>query len=185
MFEVFDCFLPLFYIAFYQLNVVALRRELVGLFWGKCVSEVIPLWDTLFFWGGGRGNWECHLSKKWIICSCISTDSIFRFTNFFVFCLSVFVLGDEIRRLVTESILPYLTEKGHVWKIQRDYAKSKKDSEEKTFIPSQVNALICSSFIYHYNANIATSCIIVFFGFNFSLFLMQFNYIFGLLVVWS
>nr|XP_058973340.1 anoctamin-10-like [Pocillopora verrucosa] len=78
LFEVFDCFLPLFYIAFYQLNVVALRRELVGLFW-----------------------------------------------------------GDEIRRLVTESILPYLTEKGHVWKIQRDYAKSKKDSEEKTFIPSQ------------------------------------------------
>ena len=102
-----------------------------------------------------------------------------------LFCLSVFVLGDEIRRLVTESIVPYLTEKGHVWKIQRDYAKSKKDSEEKTFIPSQVNALICSSFIYHYNANIATSCIIVFFGFNFSLFLMQFNYIFGLLVVWS
>ena len=35
LFEVFDCFLPLFYIAFYQLNVVALRRELVGLFWGK------------------------------------------------------------------------------------------------------------------------------------------------------
>ena len=66
-----------------------------------------------------------------------------------LFCLSVFFLGDEIRRLVTESILPYLTEKGHVWKIQRDYAKSKKDSEEKTFIPSQVNALICSSFIYH------------------------------------
>ena len=55
LFEVFDCFLPLFYIAFYQLNVVALRRELVGLFWGKCVSEVIPLWDTLFFWGGGWG----------------------------------------------------------------------------------------------------------------------------------
>ena len=83
LFEVFDCFLPLFYIAFYQLNVVALRRELVGLFWGKCVSEVIPLWDTLFF--GGWGNWECHLSKKWIICSCVSTDSIFRFTNFFAF----------------------------------------------------------------------------------------------------
>lgn len=36
LFEVFDCFLPLFYIAFYQLNVVALRRELVGLFWGMC-----------------------------------------------------------------------------------------------------------------------------------------------------
>lgn len=35
LFEVFDCFIPLFYIAFYQLNVVALRRELVGLFWGK------------------------------------------------------------------------------------------------------------------------------------------------------
>ena len=88
LFEVFDCFLPLFYIAFYQLNVVALRRELVGLFWGKCVSEVIPFGIHFFFLGGGGGgggNWECHLSKKWIICSCISTDSIFRFTNFFAF----------------------------------------------------------------------------------------------------
>lgn len=78
LFEVFDCFLPLFYIAFYQLNVVALRRELVGLFW-----------------------------------------------------------GDEIRRLITESLVPYVTEKGHVWKIRREYAKSKKDSDEKPFIPSQ------------------------------------------------
>ena len=131
------------------------------LLWGGNLLDCfgVSVWVKLyplgihFFFGWGRGNWECHLSKKWIICSCISTDSIFRFTNFFVFCLSVFVLGDEIRRLVTESIVPYLTEKGHVWKIQRDYAKSKKDSEEKTFIPSQVNALICSSFIYHYNAN--------------------------------
>lgn len=79
LFEVFDCFLPLFYIAFYQLNVVALRRELVGLFW-----------------------------------------------------------GDEIRRLITESLVPYVTEKSHVWKIKREYAKAKKDTDEKPFIPSQV-----------------------------------------------
>ncbi|XP_048585783.1 anoctamin-8 [Nematostella vectensis] len=78
MFEVFDCFLPLFYIAFYQLNVVALRRELVGLFW-----------------------------------------------------------GDEIRRLVTESFLPYLTEKSYIWKQQREYAKKKKNDTEKAGIPSQ------------------------------------------------
>lgn len=79
LFEVFDCFLPLFYIAFYQLNVVALRRELVGLFW-----------------------------------------------------------GDEIRRLITESLLPYVTEKSHVWKIKREYARAKKGTDEKSFIPSQV-----------------------------------------------
>lgn len=78
LFEVFDCFLPLFYIAFYQLNVVALRRELVGLFW-----------------------------------------------------------GDEIRRLITESLLPYVTEKSHVWKIKREYARAKKGTDEKSFIPSQ------------------------------------------------
>lgn len=46
--------------------------------------------------------------------------------------------GDEIRRLITESLLPYLTEKGHVWKVKREYAKSKKDADEKGFIPSQV-----------------------------------------------
>ena len=46
--------------------------------------------------------------------------------------------GDEIRRLITESLLPYLTEKGHVCKIKREYAKSKKDADEKSFIPSQV-----------------------------------------------
>lgn len=46
--------------------------------------------------------------------------------------------GDEIRRLITESLLPYLTEKGHVWEIKREYAKSKKDADEKSFIPSQV-----------------------------------------------
>lgn len=44
LFEVFDCFLPLFYIAFYQLNVVALRRELVGLFWGMHQFCWIPLY---------------------------------------------------------------------------------------------------------------------------------------------
>lgn len=56
------------------------------------------------------------------------------------FCkLSLFVTkGDEIRRLITESLLPYLTEKGHVWKIKREYAKSKKDADEKSFSPSQV-----------------------------------------------
>lgn len=48
-FEIFDCFLPLFYIAFYQLNVVALRRELVGLFWGMYM---------LVFWG------RCSLCAK-------------------------------------------------------------------------------------------------------------------------
>ena len=41
-FEAFDCFLPLFYIAFYQLNVVNLRRELLGLFGGMFrVSRII------------------------------------------------------------------------------------------------------------------------------------------------
>ena len=149
LFEVFDCFLPLFYIAFYQLNVVALRRELVGLFWGKCVSEVIPLWDTLFFLGGGGGIGNVIWAKSGLFAVVFPLIQYLDSPTFLFFCLSVFVLGDEIRRLVTESILPYLTEKGHVWKIQRDYAKSKKDSEEKTFIPSQVNALICSSFIYH------------------------------------
>ncbi|XP_002170516.2 anoctamin-10 isoform X1 [Hydra vulgaris] len=52
LFELFDCYLPLFYIAFYQLDIVSLKRELIGLFW-----------------------------------------------------------GDEIRRLVTESIIPYVLEK--------------------------------------------------------------------------
>ena len=52
--------------------------------------------------------------------------------------------GDEIRRLITESLIPYVTEKGHVWKIQREYAKSKKDSDEKRFLPSQVrNKSLC------------------------------------------
>ena len=88
LFEVFDCFLPLFYIAFYQLNVVALRRELVGLFW-----------------------------------------------------------GDEIRRLITESLLPYVTEKSHVWKIKREYARAKKDTDEKSFIPSQVVTQVSNNYI--------------------------------------
>ena len=51
--------------------------------------------------------------------------------------------GDEIRRLITESFLPYLTEKGHVWKIKREYAKGKKDVDEKSFIPSQVRNVTC------------------------------------------
>ncbi|KAK3710543.1 hypothetical protein QZH41_009363 [Actinostola sp. cb2023] len=78
MFEVFDCFIPLFYITFYQLNVVALRRELVGLFW-----------------------------------------------------------GDEIRRLVTESLIPFIKEKTHIWKTKRAYAKSKKDGNKGAPLPSQ------------------------------------------------
>ena len=34
-FECFDCFLPLFYIAFYQLDVVTLQAEIFGLFMCK------------------------------------------------------------------------------------------------------------------------------------------------------
>lgn len=72
LFELFDCFLPLFYIAFYQLNIIALRRELVGLFW-----------------------------------------------------------GDEIRRLVTESIIPYLTEKFSGYQQKKKMAAHKKDDDKK------------------------------------------------------
>jgi len=68
LFELFDCYLPLFYIAFYQLNIIALRRELVGLFW-----------------------------------------------------------GDEIRRLVTESIIPLVTEKFVGYQQKKKLAKAKKD----------------------------------------------------------
>ena len=67
-FELFDCFLPLFYIAFYQLNIIALRRELVGLFW-----------------------------------------------------------GDEIRRLVTESVIPLVTEKFVGYQQKKKLGKMKKD----------------------------------------------------------
>ena len=35
LFECADCFLPLFYIAFYQFDVEALRNELIGLFYSK------------------------------------------------------------------------------------------------------------------------------------------------------
>ena len=38
-FECFDCFMPLFYIAFFQLDVVILRAEIVTLF----MSESSPL----------------------------------------------------------------------------------------------------------------------------------------------
>lgn len=31
-FECFDCFMPLFYIAFYQLDVITLKMEIVSLF---------------------------------------------------------------------------------------------------------------------------------------------------------
>ena len=48
------------------------------------------------------------------------------------------ISGDEIRRLVTESFLPYLTEKGHELKKKREYAKSKKETEEKAHYYSQV-----------------------------------------------
>eukprot|EP00795_Rhopilema_esculentum_P008383 gene8383-14358_t len=59
LFELFDCYLPLFYIAFYQLDIISLRRELVGLFW-----------------------------------------------------------GDEIRRLVTETVIPFVTEKAKHYRIK-------------------------------------------------------------------
>lgn len=32
VFECFDCFMPLFYVAFYQLDVITLRAEIVSLF---------------------------------------------------------------------------------------------------------------------------------------------------------
>ncbi|XP_028413837.1 anoctamin-8-like [Dendronephthya gigantea] len=69
-FEAFDCFLPLFYIAFYQLDVVNLRRELLGLFG-----------------------------------------------------------GDEIRRLVTETIIPFITENVSQWRIKRQFCEIHKMSK--------------------------------------------------------
>ena len=37
-FECFDCFMPLFYIAFYQLDVITLRAEIVSLFMSELLS---------------------------------------------------------------------------------------------------------------------------------------------------
>ena len=85
MFELFDCYLPLFYIAFYQLDILALRRELVGLFW-----------------------------------------------------------GDEIRRVVTEAIIPYITEKIEARKVKKASGLSKKSDD-----PSKLKELaIINNLIY-------------------------------------
>ena len=73
LFELFDCFLPLFYIAFYQLDIVSLRRELVGLFW-----------------------------------------------------------GDEIRRVVTEALIPFVKEKMMSHRDKKKIAKQKKDDDEES-----------------------------------------------------
>ena len=40
-FECFDCFMPLFYIAFYQLDVVTLRAEIASLFMSKPLSFLV------------------------------------------------------------------------------------------------------------------------------------------------
>ncbi|XP_065183783.1 anoctamin-8-like [Sycon ciliatum] len=53
IFEAFDCYLALFYIAFYRFDVVALRNELVGLFWGDelrrvGVEVIMPLLTMMF-----------------------------------------------------------------------------------------------------------------------------------------
>ena len=40
-FECFDCFMPLFYIAFYQLDVITLRAEIVSLFMSECVCVCV------------------------------------------------------------------------------------------------------------------------------------------------
>lgn len=39
-FECFDCFMPLFYIAFYQLDVITLRAEIVSLFMSESSLSV-------------------------------------------------------------------------------------------------------------------------------------------------
>lgn len=72
LFELFDCYLPLFYIAFYQLNIISLRRELIGLFW-----------------------------------------------------------GDEIRRLVTESVIPFVTEKVHHYRVKERIQEIKEKTGER------------------------------------------------------
>ena len=53
LFEAFDCYTPLFYIAFYRLDINSLRSELVGLFWGDeirrlSVEVLIPLVLSFF-----------------------------------------------------------------------------------------------------------------------------------------
>lgn len=40
-FEGLDCFMPLFYIAFYQLDVITLRAEIVSLFTSQSVSKLL------------------------------------------------------------------------------------------------------------------------------------------------
>ena len=60
IFEAFDCYLALFYIAFYRLDVVALRAELIGLFSGK--GSIFAL---LYVWVVCHVLWEllCFLWK--------------------------------------------------------------------------------------------------------------------------
>lgn len=70
-FECFDCFMPLFYIAFYQLDVITLRAEIASLF----MSMLAP-----------RDSVVTLLTSK--------------ATKYF------FPLGDEIRRVVVETLIP-------------------------------------------------------------------------------
>ena len=48
-FECFDCFMPLFYIAFYQLDVVTLRAEIASLFTSEpsCSETLLSFFQTV------------------------------------------------------------------------------------------------------------------------------------------
>ena len=57
--------------------------------------------------------------------------------------------GDEIRRLVTESGLPYLTEKAQMLKKKRDLAKKKKTDDKDIISSSQVQPFPYSDLFIH------------------------------------
>ena len=77
LFEAFDCYIALFYIAFYELDVAKLRSELVSLY-----------------------------------------------------------TVDSIRRVATESLLPFLIERYNEYQSSANVGKAKKDDDFKAFIAS-------------------------------------------------
>ena len=155
LFELFDCYLPLFYIAFYQLNIIALRRELVGLFWGKFISNASHI-EYHYTTGPHRPS-SCDVCssncrrapRSWPRATKQSMrrrvhlhfirkqHALFSLIRGFCLISTYYIdenyclhfSGDEIRRLVTESIIPLITEKISSYQQKKKFAAVKKDDD--------------------------------------------------------
>lgn len=123
LFEAFDCYIGLFYLAFCQFDIVGLRNDLFGL----CVRYTVQQYYSTYMY--------IYVHVLYCVLQIISC--------FHVRCVCARYTTDSLRRLATESVIPWVVNKWEERDIEKPgkvHASSSDTSKKETQKDKEKNA---------------------------------------------